>query len=286
MISNRKELAIWPVLNPLRFARLAGDQCDRVCRRRGILGRENIIEENKPAGILPKERNGVAIDVRHHEPGELRSLRFIRGAAPPRVTAIFVRCELIHSRDIGGDVHFARQPDMAVIDAVDGVCILIGSNQERLDGHRLAACEIFIGLGEARRILGRTRMLAVRVNPIRPWKRPKIIIERLVFFEDHKNIFHRRAETFDRLFPGKARLRALHPVSVKRQHIGTRIGLQGHGWNVPFLCQPHRRDAKLRRSRRNQGGTRIKKKSNHAPPKFLWPKQAEVCQFPRLTMLG
>jgi hypothetical protein len=86
MVAGCKGLAIWPVLNPLRFARLAGHHRDCVWRRRRILGRENIIEENEPTGILPKERNGVAIDMRHDETRELRSLRFIRGVAPPRVT--------------------------------------------------------------------------------------------------------------------------------------------------------------------------------------------------------
>ena len=235
MISNRKELAIWPVLNPLRFARLAGDQCDRVCRRRGILGRENIIEENKPAGILPKEWNGIAIDMRHDETRELGTLRIFRGIDLRPVVRIFGERELIHRGGIVGDMHLARHADMAMIDAVKHIGVLIGTNQKRLDGHRLAAHDILICLGGAWRILGRARMLAVRVNSIGAGKRPKIMIEGFVFLEDHENIFYRRAKVFDRLFPGKSRLVALRPVPVKWQHVRCRIGLQGHKLGVRLL---------------------------------------------------
>ncbi|PNE11304.1 MAG: hypothetical protein CR217_09575 [Beijerinckiaceae bacterium] len=91
--------------------------------------------------------------------------------------------------------------------------------------------------------------------------------------ENHENIFHRRAKALDRLFPGKARLRTLRPVSVKWHDIGTWIGLQGHGWNVRFLRQTHRREANLRQSCRNRGGTRIEKKSRHAPPNTSGPSK-------------
>src|SRR5580704_5299019 len=71
--------AFGSMLHPLRFTTLTGDQGKRVWSRRRILGRENLVEQNKPAGILPKEWDGIAIDMRHDETRELGTLRIFRG---------------------------------------------------------------------------------------------------------------------------------------------------------------------------------------------------------------
>ena len=64
------------VLYPLRFARLPCDH--RYCIRRGtrVLGREDVVKDREAAGPLPEKRNGVAVDVRHDQARELRSLGF------------------------------------------------------------------------------------------------------------------------------------------------------------------------------------------------------------------
>jgi hypothetical protein len=53
-------------------------------------------------GILPKERNGVAIDVRHDKTRELGALRLVRGAALRGETVILGGSESIHRGRIAG----------------------------------------------------------------------------------------------------------------------------------------------------------------------------------------
>src|ERR1700730_17060796 len=94
--------AFGSMLPPLRFTTLTGDQGKRVWCRRRILGCENLVEQNKPAGILPKERDGVAIDMRHDETRELGALRISRGIDLTPVVRIFGERELIHRGGIIG----------------------------------------------------------------------------------------------------------------------------------------------------------------------------------------
>src|SRR6202045_2338295 len=140
--------AFGSLLPPLRFTTLTGDQGKRVWCRRRILGRENLVEQNKPAGILPKEWDRIAIDMRHDETRELGTLRIFCGIDLRSVVRIFGERELIHRGGIVGDMHLTRHADMAMIDAVKHIGVLIGTNQKRLDGHRLSA-HILIFLGEA-----------------------------------------------------------------------------------------------------------------------------------------
>src|ERR1019366_3904941 len=126
MVADGKSPALRPLLHPLRFSPLAGDHRDRVRRRGRILGREDTVEQNKPAGILPKKWNGIAIDMRHHETRELRPQSLVRGAPFCRETVVFVERELIHRGDIAKDVELSRQANMAVIDAVIDIAFSSG----------------------------------------------------------------------------------------------------------------------------------------------------------------
>ncbi len=69
--------------------------------------------------------------------------------------------ELIHRGCIAGNMELSGEIITAMSGAVGDIGVFIGTDQKRLDGYRLAAHEIFIGLGEARRIFGRPRMQAV-----------------------------------------------------------------------------------------------------------------------------
>lgn len=113
------------------------------------------------------------------------------------------------------------------------------------------------------------------------------MIEGFVFVEDHENIFYRRAQAFDRLFSGQARLRLRRfcPVPVKWHDIASWIGLQGHHWLVRFLRQIARGEAKLRHAAAAKAAQDWTKNRSMRPPIPL-VQQAEVWQFPFLTMLG
>ena len=66
--------AVRAVLDPLCFAGLPRDHRYGVRGGWRVLGREDVVEYRKAAGPLPEERDGVAVDVGHHQPCELRSL--------------------------------------------------------------------------------------------------------------------------------------------------------------------------------------------------------------------
>ena len=53
----------------------------------------------------------------------------------------------------------------------------------------LAGVEVDVGLGEARRIGGRTGFQAVRVDAVDTRKRAVLVIERVVLIENNENIF-------------------------------------------------------------------------------------------------
>jgi hypothetical protein len=67
---------------------------------------------------MPKERNGIAIDMRHDEAGELGSLSLVLGPAFFREMAIFVEREVIHCGDISRDIKLVRQTILMVADAI------------------------------------------------------------------------------------------------------------------------------------------------------------------------
>jgi hypothetical protein len=67
------------MLDPLGLAGLPRDHGDRIRGRGRVLGGEDVVEDRETAGISPEERNGVAVDVRHHQFGELRALLLARG---------------------------------------------------------------------------------------------------------------------------------------------------------------------------------------------------------------
>ncbi|PNE11303.1 MAG: hypothetical protein CR217_09570 [Beijerinckiaceae bacterium] len=80
---------------------------------------------------------------------------------------------MIHQGDVAGNVKLSRQANMAMIDAVDGIGVFIGTNQKWLDGYQLPGSETLVCLGEAWRIVGSARLPAVRVNPFAPGNVPK-----------------------------------------------------------------------------------------------------------------
>ncbi len=62
------------MLHPLRLAGLPGDHGDRVRRRRSDRRLEDVVEQGELVGVVPQERDGVAVDIRHRQLTEL--LRF------------------------------------------------------------------------------------------------------------------------------------------------------------------------------------------------------------------
>ena len=172
-----------------------------------ILSKRN----EEAAGILPQERNGVAIDVRHHETGKLCASRLVGGTAILRETALFVERELIHRRKARRYEVFAR--------GYDRYCrrhwaVFIGTNQKWLD---VTACSRGSDMSALQHILlGRQRGCWPSVNSIGAGS--EIMIERFILVEDHKDIFYCRAKAFDASLPWKVEApRPLPmPVPVKR----------------------------------------------------------------------
>lgn len=93
-------------------------------------------------------RNQHATD----ETRELLTPSLVHGTALHRKTTIFVERELIHQGDVAGNVKLSRQANMAMIDAVDGIGVFIGTIQKWLDGYQLPGSETLVFLGEAWRI--------------------------------------------------------------------------------------------------------------------------------------
>ncbi len=181
-------LAVRAVLDPLRFTRLPGEHRHRIRGGGRVLGCEDVVEDREPVGPLPEERNGVTVDVRHHEACELRALGNV-GCPTPRCEArVLVVGELVHLWLAVHDVDLGREPSVRVVDAINDAGVLIGPDPERLDrdGHAIG---VRVGLGKAQCVPGGTRLLAVRVESVDPWERAILVVERVVLVEDHEDVF-------------------------------------------------------------------------------------------------
>ena len=176
------------VLDPLRFTRLPREHRHGIRGGGRVLGREDVVEDCEAVGPLPEERNGVTVDVRHHEARELRALGNVGCATLRREARVLVVGELVHLWLTVHDVDLGRKPSVRVVDAVHDAGVLLGPDPERLDrdGH---AVGVRVGLGKAQCVPGGTRLLAVRVESVDAWERAILVVERVVLVEDHEDVF-------------------------------------------------------------------------------------------------
>ena len=71
-VAAQNVAALAGVLDPLGFARLAGDHGNCVGSGRSNDGVEEVIEQGEAVGVVPEEPGDVAIDVAHDEFAHLR----------------------------------------------------------------------------------------------------------------------------------------------------------------------------------------------------------------------
>ncbi len=63
------------MFHPLRVTRLRGDQGDRVRGGRADRGLVEVVEQSETIGVLPQERNRVAVDMADHHLALLLALQ-------------------------------------------------------------------------------------------------------------------------------------------------------------------------------------------------------------------
>ena len=177
------------MLHPLRFPRLAGDHRHRIGRRGRILGGEDRVEDGEPARVAPEERDRVAVDVRHDQPGELRTRFLALGAAGMGIAAPLDLGELVHAGHAVLDVELRRQAFVRMVGRVLERGVLFGADAERPNGDRLPGRGVEIALSEARRVDRGARLLAVGIEPVDAGKRAVFMVERAVLVEDDEDIF-------------------------------------------------------------------------------------------------
>jgi hypothetical protein len=197
----RRVLRLAWVFHPLGFARLAGDDRDRVRRGGRVFGGEIVVEDGEPAGVAPEERNGVAVDMRHDEARELLAHHFACGASKAGVSTPFDFGELVHFRNAVLHVDLGGKADMGMVGRVLDRRVLLGADSERLDRHRLAGVFVEVALGEPWRVGGRPRSLAIGIDAVDAGKRAIFVIERAVLIEDDEHVFDLLSQRGD-LFGG------------------------------------------------------------------------------------
>jgi hypothetical protein len=134
--------------------------------------------------------------MRHDEFGELRPLRLGRGDARLGEPVVFVGRELIHLRDAVLHVDLLGEAGVRMVDAVMEGRILLRPDLERLHRHGGPA-EVRVGLGEAGRIGGRARLMAVGIDAVDAGESAVFVVERAVLVEDHEDVFHLLAQAAD-----------------------------------------------------------------------------------------
>ena len=144
------------MLDPLRFARLPRDHRYRIRGGGRVLGREDVVEYREAAGPLPEERNGVAVDVRHDQARELRSLGNRWRRRPSTRSGCTLRRRTCPSAP-------RLSPDPRRSLSRPPVCewSTLSMTLEFCSGPirngwtvTVAPCDVRVGLGEARRIAG------------------------------------------------------------------------------------------------------------------------------------
>src|SRR5271170_4477377 len=137
------------MLDPLRLTRLARDHGDGVGRRGRVLGGEDVVEDGEAAGVAPEKRDGVAVDMRHHEAGELLAHRLALAAAGMRITIPLDEREPVHLRRAVLDVDLGGETGVRMVGRILDGRILLGAYAKRLNGDALPGTRVEIDLGEA-----------------------------------------------------------------------------------------------------------------------------------------
>ncbi len=207
------------MLHPLRLARLSRDHGDGVWRGGCVLGGKDVVEQHEPAGVLPQERDGVAVDIAHDEP---RKLSAHRRSPFGREARVFVGRKAVHRRDGARYVQFAGQARVAVVYAVDEGRVLFRADAKRYHGPGLPRL-VRKSLGEARSMCRIARSGAVGIQTVGARKRAELVVERVVLVEDDEHVFHAAPQCLDEFFA-----RQRHVRSCERCYLRSRIGLRSY----------------------------------------------------------
>src|SRR6187402_99336 len=183
--------------HPLRFSGLASDHGHRVRSGRSNDRVKELIEEGKAVGIVPEERNGIAVHMRHHQLSELLPLqrrKLGRLAIGEGDAFLGHGVEIVACHEIRIEVKLLRDADVAVVHRSDvggiqrnrlSVDVLYGRRYAKSSNAPNRSINIDDRLGKAGCLV-----CWMRKEPLRSWVGAKVEVEGAILLEEDEDVFY------------------------------------------------------------------------------------------------